>query len=405
MSAPRSRASSASSAARSKDRPPHGSISFIRSIATAIRAALDGLLKQRSGRINHDFRLRGADGHYLWFLLEGAARLNAAGEVVRVIGTLADVTEIKTRRGAHPARCDPRQSDRPAQSRIVLRPARSALLAGPAPGGAARRRWRSTSTVSRRSTPRIGMSFGDSALLTVARRARARSQARRHAGADRRRPVRRHRAARGRRVRDRGVRRVAAHAARHPISFGDHEVALTASIGLALFDPQLHAKAPTCSATRRSRSPTPRRPAATAPSSSAAACAPSARDRLSLAKDLRHALDRGEISVLLPADRAARGPHRRRLRGDAALASSASRRARARPISSRSPKSSGALVEIGVFALESHGARTRGLAERARSHAADLRQHQHLVAPDARPRPSRRRQRGAQPPLRRCAAR
>ena len=28
--------------------------------------ALDGLLHQRSGRINHDLRLRGSDGHYFW---------------------------------------------------------------------------------------------------------------------------------------------------------------------------------------------------------------------------------------------------------------------------------------------------------------------------------------------------
>ena len=32
--------------------------------------ALDGLLHQRSGRINHDLRLRGVDGHYFWYVLK-----------------------------------------------------------------------------------------------------------------------------------------------------------------------------------------------------------------------------------------------------------------------------------------------------------------------------------------------
>ena len=31
------------------------------------RACLDTILEQRRGRINQDFRLRGADGHYFWF--------------------------------------------------------------------------------------------------------------------------------------------------------------------------------------------------------------------------------------------------------------------------------------------------------------------------------------------------
>ena len=58
-------------------------------------AALDGLLHQRSGRIQHDIRLRGADGHYSWFLLKARPVIGAQGEVVRVIGALSDVTESK----------------------------------------------------------------------------------------------------------------------------------------------------------------------------------------------------------------------------------------------------------------------------------------------------------------------
>ena len=58
--------------------------------------ALDGLLHQRSGRINHDLRLRGSDGHYFWYVLKARPVISADGEVVRVIGSLSDVTELKS---------------------------------------------------------------------------------------------------------------------------------------------------------------------------------------------------------------------------------------------------------------------------------------------------------------------
>src|SRR5574337_38895 len=57
--------------------------------------ALDGLLQQRSGRMNHELRLRGADGHYFWYVLKARPVVGPDGEVVRIIGSLADVTEIK----------------------------------------------------------------------------------------------------------------------------------------------------------------------------------------------------------------------------------------------------------------------------------------------------------------------
>ena len=60
------------------------------------RASLDTMLEQRRGRINQEFRLRAADGHYFWFLLKARPVVGADGEVIRVIGTLADVTEQKT---------------------------------------------------------------------------------------------------------------------------------------------------------------------------------------------------------------------------------------------------------------------------------------------------------------------
>ncbi len=34
------------------------------------RTVLDSMLDQRRGRLSQDFRLRSADGHYLWFALK-----------------------------------------------------------------------------------------------------------------------------------------------------------------------------------------------------------------------------------------------------------------------------------------------------------------------------------------------
>jgi diguanylate cyclase (GGDEF)-like protein/PAS domain S-box-containing protein len=60
------------------------------------RASLDGILEQRRGRLVQDFRLRTADGHYLWFALKARPVVGSDGEVVRLVGTLTDVTEFKT---------------------------------------------------------------------------------------------------------------------------------------------------------------------------------------------------------------------------------------------------------------------------------------------------------------------
>ena len=59
------------------------------------RASLDNVVEQRRGRLTQDFRLRAGDGHYLWFTLKARPVVGSDGEVVRVVGTLTDVTEIK----------------------------------------------------------------------------------------------------------------------------------------------------------------------------------------------------------------------------------------------------------------------------------------------------------------------
>jgi diguanylate cyclase (GGDEF)-like protein/PAS domain S-box-containing protein len=59
------------------------------------RAALDSALEQRRGRLTQQFRLRANDGHFLWFTLKARPVVGSDGEVVRLVGTLTDVTDAK----------------------------------------------------------------------------------------------------------------------------------------------------------------------------------------------------------------------------------------------------------------------------------------------------------------------
>ena len=59
------------------------------------RTTLDMVLEHRRGRVSQSFRLRGADGHYHWFALRARPVVGSDGEVIRCVGTLVDVTEQK----------------------------------------------------------------------------------------------------------------------------------------------------------------------------------------------------------------------------------------------------------------------------------------------------------------------
>lgn len=60
------------------------------------KSLLDAVVEQRRGRISQDFRLRSEDGHYRWFQLRSRPVLGQDGEVLHVVGTLLDVTEERT---------------------------------------------------------------------------------------------------------------------------------------------------------------------------------------------------------------------------------------------------------------------------------------------------------------------
>jgi diguanylate cyclase (GGDEF)-like protein/PAS domain S-box-containing protein len=59
------------------------------------RTTLDVILEHRRGRVSQSFRLRGADGHYHWFTLRARPVIGSDGEIIRCVGTLVDVTEQK----------------------------------------------------------------------------------------------------------------------------------------------------------------------------------------------------------------------------------------------------------------------------------------------------------------------
>ena len=204
------------------------------------RAALDSVLEQRRGRLVQDFRLRTPDGHYLWFALKARPVVGSDGEVVRLVGTLTDVTEFKTaeERLLHDAVHDnltglPNRQlflDR-LESVLGLSKADSSI--------------RPTVVVIdldrfKQVNDSVGMAVGDSILLTLARRLgrllKPQDSLARLTGdqfamiilseKDPNRLI--------------GLAEGVRKALRAPITFNDREIFLTASIGLALGDGQPH---------------------------------------------------------------------------------------------------------------------------------------------------------------------
>jgi diguanylate cyclase (GGDEF)-like protein/PAS domain S-box-containing protein len=262
------------------------------------RAALDAVIEERRGRIVQDFRLRSATGPYHWFRVKARPVVGSDGEVIRIVGTIADVTEAKT-----------------AEERL-LHDAVHDNLTGLPNRELFNDRLESVLTLAAQDTnirPAVlvididrfkqvnesfGLSAGDSILLTLARRLgrllKPQDTLARMAGDEfavillsEHDP-------------DRilGFADMVRRAITTPITFAEREIFLTASIGLVLHDPQaggrreevfknaeiamVHAKRhggdrievfrPTMRAGRS--------------------------DRLTLESDLQRALDRGEIKVL-----------------------------------------------------------------------------------------------------------
>ena len=260
--------------------------------------ALDGLLHQRSGRINHDLRLRGSDGHYFWYVLKARPVVSADGEVVRVIGSLADVTEIKSaeERMLHDAVHD-NLTGLPNRELFYDRLA-SALSSGAEarrePASISDRRYRRLQAVN----DSYGLSLGDSALLAVARRLardlKPGDTLARLSGDQFGVIILAEFAAGDLTARLDGLR--AALAA--PISFGEREIALTVSIGAAVYDAKLHVKGGELLADAQLALANAKKAGGDKVKLFASVMRSLRSDRRTLENDLRRALERGEIMVL-----------------------------------------------------------------------------------------------------------
>ncbi|MGN6748118.1 MAG: EAL domain-containing protein [Xanthobacteraceae bacterium] len=198
------------------------------------RATLDSVLEQRRGRVVQDFRMRTADGHYLWFALRARPVVGSDGEVVRLVGTITDVTEFKTaeERLLHDAVHDNLTG---LPNRALFLDRLKAVL-GLGKADAALRPTVLVIDIDRfkQVNDSVGMAVGDSILLTLARRLgrliKPQDTLARLAGDQFGMIL----------LSERDSARITAFAEtirktlRAPITFRDREIFLTASIGLAL---------------------------------------------------------------------------------------------------------------------------------------------------------------------------
>jgi diguanylate cyclase (GGDEF)-like protein/PAS domain S-box-containing protein len=198
------------------------------------RATLDSVLEQRRGRVVQDFRMRTAGGHYLWFALRARPVVGSDGEVVRLVGTITDVTEFKTaeERLLHDAVHDNLTG---LPNRELFLDRLKAML-GLAKSDAALRPTVLVIDIDRfkQVNDSVGMAVGDSILLTLARRLgrliKPQDTLARLAGDQFGMIL----------LSERDSARITAFAEtirktlRAPITFRDREIFLTASIGLAL---------------------------------------------------------------------------------------------------------------------------------------------------------------------------
>jgi diguanylate cyclase (GGDEF)-like protein/PAS domain S-box-containing protein len=260
-------------------------------------ACLDTVLEQRRGRINLDFRLRAADGHYLWFLLKARPVVGADGDVIRVIGTLSDVTEGKMaeERLLHDAVHDnltglPNRELFFDRLEAALKTAAVENTIRPSVLAIDLDRFRQVNDAA-------GMAAGDSILLTAARRlgrvlkpqdtlARVSSDqfaiiivSEMEAA-----PIT---------ALSETIRRTLST----PVTFNDREIALTVSVGIALFDPQQHPKSDDMLKDAEMALAAAKRLGGNRIEVFRPSLRTRRSDRLSIEADLRHALERDEIKV------------------------------------------------------------------------------------------------------------
>ena len=237
------------------------------------RASLDSVVEQRRGRLTQDFRLRAADGHYVWFALKARPVVGSDGEVVRLVGTLTDVTDFK--------KAEERLLFDAVHDNLTGLPNRELFIDRMEAAFAFARsdpQIRPSVLVIdldrfKQVNDSVGIAVGDSILLTIARRLAPPAQAAGHAGAAVRRPVRADPAVG---ARARAHRRLRRNAAAHACARRSPSTTAKSSSPprSAWRSPKASRTAPRrCSRTPSSRCITPSASAATASKSSSRPCA------------------------------------------------------------------------------------------------------------------------------------
>jgi len=261
------------------------------------RMALDGILEHRRGRIQQELRLRTEDGQYRWFNLRARPVVGTDGEVLRVVGTLTDITDLKIaeERLLHDAVHD-NLTGLPNRELFLDRLEAAIALAR------ADENMRPTVIVIdldrfKQVNTSVGMAVGDSILLTIARRLsrllKPQDTLARIAGDQFGMIL----------LSERESERITAFAdtirrsLRAPIGFGARQIFLTASIGLVLVDGQTKQRDEVLKdaelAMHHAKSHGADRIEVFKP-----AMRSQKIDRLTLESDLRRALEREEVTIL-----------------------------------------------------------------------------------------------------------
>ncbi len=262
------------------------------------RVVLDAMLEQRRGRIALDFRMRSATGPYHWFALRAGPLVGSDGEVIRIVGTLSDITESKMsqERLLHDAVHDKLTG---LPNRELFRDRLDALI-GFASGDAALRPTVLLIDIDRykQVNEALGLAAGDSILLTLARRLarllRPKDSLAR-LGGDQFGLIL---------VSEREPERIIAlaelvrRAVATPVTFAEREVVLTCSVGLVMFDAATAPNADDLMKNAEIALVHAKKQGGDRIEMFRPVMKSARNDKLTLAGDLRRALERGEIEVV-----------------------------------------------------------------------------------------------------------
>ena len=262
------------------------------------RVTLDSVLEQRRGKLSLDLRLRAANGSYHWFNLKARPVVGSDGEVIRVIGTLSDVTEQRTaqERLLHDAVHDNLTG---LPNRKLFQDRLEAIF------GFCRADESIRPTVLvididrfKQVNESVGFAAGDSILLTLARRLgrllRAQDTLARIGGDIFAMII----------VSERDPERILALAelvrrtVSTPVTLAEREIFLTPSIGLALFDASPAARKDDALKNAELATSHAKRQGGNKIEIFVPAMRTDRNDRLALESDLRRAIERGEIQVM-----------------------------------------------------------------------------------------------------------